>query len=217
MSRRSLVTGVLLGGAGGVVGATVLQSRTQVAEANDGDPDPVPVGDPTDVGFCIDMSTHHVQAIGMCERVLGRDTGGAVQSAATEVIRNQSIEVGMMRAWLTDWGASTAPPTMVMGWMSMTGDTADIEIDDAGIPLSDMPGYATDAQMFALSQSEPGLPQGRLWLELMRAHHVGGVMMAEAAVELTVDPKVIRLARTQAEVQAFEIAQYDLLLRTTYA
>ena len=39
-------------------------------------------------------------------------------------------------------------------------------------------------------------------------------MMAEAAVALASQEKVIRLARTQAEVQAYEISQYDLLLAT---
>jgi len=59
-----------------------------------------------------------------------------------------------------------------------------------------------------------GREKGRMWLELMRAHHVGGVMMAEAAVGLASEEKVIRLAQTQAEVQAYEISQYDLLLAT---
>jgi len=213
ISRRSLVTGALIGGAGGILSTTVVHAGAHAMAGHEADHEAAHV----DIGFCIDMSTHHVQAIGMCERVLGRETGGAVQSAATEVIRNQSIEVGMMRAWLTDWGASTAPPTMVMGWMSMTGEMNDTDMDDAGIPLSDMPGYATGAQMLALSQAEDGVPKGRMWLELMRAHHVGGVLMAEAAVELAEDAKVIRLARTQSEVQAFEISQYDLLLGSTYS
>ena len=29
-----------------------------------------------DIGFCQDMSAHHLQALAMCLRVLGRDTGG---------------------------------------------------------------------------------------------------------------------------------------------
>ena len=62
-----------------------------------------------DIGFCTDMTAHHVQALAMCQRVLGRDTGDPVQVAAAEVLQNQAIEVGPMRAWLTDWGQSTAP------------------------------------------------------------------------------------------------------------
>ncbi len=161
-----------------------------------------------DVGFCTDMSTHHVQALTMCQRVLGRATGDSVQAAASEVLQTQAIEVGMMRAWLTDWGESTSPPTTVMAWMGMN--------DGAGMPAGMMPGLATDDEMRSLSLAE-GTDQGRMWIELMRAHHVGGVAMAEAAVELVRADKVRRLARTQVEVQTFEIGQYDLLLSTVYA
>lgn len=177
-----------------------------------------PLGDPTvgasetpnlaDVGFCADMTAHHVQALAMCQRVLGRDTGDPVQAAATEVLTNQAIEVGQMRAWLADWGESTAAPDLVMGWMGMN--------DGAGMPLAMMPGYATAAELQDLSRAD-GLDQGRMWLELMRAHHVGGVAMAEAAAAAAGSDKVRRLAAAQAEVQTYEISQYDLLLATTYA
>ncbi|MEM7337717.1 MAG: DUF305 domain-containing protein [Actinomycetota bacterium] len=161
-----------------------------------------------DIGFCRDMTAHHVQAVVMCERVLGRDTGDAVQAAATEVLRNQAIEIGTMRAWLADWGESTASPEIAMAWMGMN--------DGAGMPLAMMPGLASEDELRALSLTT-GLAQGRQWLELMRAHHVGGVAMAEAAVDLTALDKVRRLAGIQAEVQTFEISQYDLLLATAYA
>ena len=154
------------------------------------------------------MSTHHVQAMAMCQRVLGRNTGDSVQSAASEVLQTQSIEVGMMRAWLADWGESTGAPDTVMAWMGMNlGD---------GIPADAMMGLASDDEMRALSLAE-GIESGRLWLELMRAHHVGGVHMATAAIDLVDVEKVRRLARTQAEVQTYEIEQYDLLLSAEYA
>lgn len=161
-----------------------------------------------DVGFCADMTAHHVQALAMCQRVLGRDTGDPVQAAATEVLTNQAIEVGQMRAWLADWGESTAAPETVMAWMGMN--------DGAGMPLAMMPGLATDEELQQLS-SATGLEQGRQWLALMRAHHVGGVAMAEAATELADAEKVRRLATAQASVQTYEISQYDVLLATTYA
>ena len=154
------------------------------------------------------MTTHHLQALAMCQRVLGRDTGDPVQAAATEVLQTQAIEVGMMRAWLTDWGASTTTPTMAMGWMGMN--------DGAGMPTAMMPGLASDEEMRELSLAE-GIGQGRRWIELMRAHHVGGVDMASAAIELVATEKVKRLARTQVDVQSYEIEQYDLLLATEYA
>ena len=161
-----------------------------------------------DIGFCRDMSIHHLQALAMCQRVLGRDTGGAVQAAAAEVLQNQAMEVGQMRAWLADWGESTVPPSTVMAWMGAN--------QGAGMSLENMPGYATDEQLLELSTLE-GIDRGRRWLELMRAHHVGGVMMASEAQNLASSEKVIRLATIQTKVQTYEIYQYDLLLSGQYA
>ena len=158
-----------------------------------------------DIGFCQDMGVHHMQALVMCQRVLGRDTGGSVQAAAAEVLQNQSIEVGRMQAWLADWGASTVPPTLVMAWMH----------GGHGHAVQEMPGYATPAQLLELSTLE-GSARGRRWLELMRAHHVGGVEMASRATELASSAKVVRLAAGQVRAQTYEIAQYDFLLANEY-
>ena len=161
-----------------------------------------------DIGFCQDMSVHHLQALAMCQRVLGRDTGGAVQAAAAEVLQNQAMEVGQMRAWLADWSESTVPPSIVMGWMGAN--------NGAGMPIAMMPGYASDEQLLELSTLD-GRARGRRWLELMRAHHVGGVTMASQAAVLASSSKVIRLATFQAKAQTFEISQYDILLAGSYA
>ncbi len=161
-----------------------------------------------DFGFCRDMSIHHLQALAMCQRVLGRDTGGSIQAAAAEVLQNQAMEVGHMHAWLADWGQPTVPPTLVMDWMGANGG--------AGIPLASMPGYATEEELFELS-SLSGWARGRRWLELMRAHHEGGVTMATRAQQLVASEKVRGLATRQARTQSYEIAQYDILLEGPYA
>jgi len=157
-----------------------------------------------DIGFCTDMSLHHEQALAMCQWVLGRDTGGSVQNAAAELLQSQSYERGTMHAWLAAWGRSTAPPTEVMGWMGM------------GMPAAEMPGLATDAQMQELAVAE-GTEKGRLFLTLMRAHHVGGVHMADAAVEMAGLEEVRRLAARMSAQQTYEISLYDTLLSSTYA
>lgn len=189
-------------GAAGVVGGVAIREATAADESGTESPSDA------DIGFLTDMTAHHVQALAMCQRVLGRDTGDAVQAAAAEVLQNQSIEVGTMRAWLADWGQSTSSPTTVMAWMGMN--------EGQGMPAAMMSGLASDEEMRSLSLAE-GTDRGRLWLVLMRAHHVGGVDMAEAAGELVSSEKVARLARIQAEVQSYEISQYDLLLSTAYA
>jgi len=184
------------------VGATVVSgcasTKTSASEAS--------TPSAVDVGFCADMSAHHGQALVLCQRVLGQPTGGSVQAAAAEVLQNQAIELGMMRAWLADWGESTAPPETVMAWMG----------DGTGMPLAMMPGLASDAELAELSALE-GRDQGRRWLELMLTHHEGGVQMASAAAQMALSEKVIRLAEIQAAVQAFEIEQYQLLLDSEYA
>ena len=114
----------------------------------------------------------------------------------------------MMRAWLADWGQPTSPPETVMGWMGMNGG--------AGMPPAAMPGLASDEEMTSLALAD-GIDQGRMWLELMRTHHLGGIDMATAAVEMAGAEKVRRLAKIQAEVQAFEVGQYDELLASEYA
>jgi len=196
--RRFLFGAALAGTAGFAAGALApIGESSTTASPNE-----------ADIGFCTDMTAHHVQALVMCQRVLGRDSGDAVQAAAAEVLQNQAIEVGMMRAWLTDWGASTSPPSIVMAWMP--------DMASHGMTLDMMPGYATDSALDELS-SKTGTDQGRMWLELMRAHHVGGVAMAQAAVDVASSPKVVRLATQQAATQTFEIAQYDQLLAGTYA
>lgn len=195
MNRREFLIGTLAGSAG-IVGGMLLPADGLTIDA----PSAV------EIGFCSDMTAHHVQALAMCQRVLGRDTGDPVQAAAAEVLQNQSIEVGQMRAWLTDWGQSTVSPTTVMGWI----DGSD------GMSIDMMPGYATPEQMRELSELT-GLDQGRRWLELMRDHHIGGVMMASKASELATSGKVVRLANTQTQVQSFEIEQYDQLLQIDYA
>ena len=199
ISRRRLLLAASTGGvavAGGYVSVTTAPAAVASAE---------PPNDAA-VGFCTDMTAHHLQAMAMCQRVLGRDTGDAVQAAASEVLQTQSIEVGMMRAWLTDWGESTSAPETVMAWMGPTFFCT----------LETMPGYASEAELHDLSLAE-GTEKGRMWLELMRAHHVGGVLMASAATDLVDVEKVQRLAETQAAVQSYEIEQYDLLLASDYA
>lgn len=194
MNRRHFLA------AGALAPATL--TINSVAAANSEEPTAA------DIGFCQDMSVHHLQALAMCQRVLGRDTGGAVQAAAAEVLQNQAMEVGQMRGWLADWDASTVPPTIVMGWMGAN--------QGAGMPIAMMPGYATNEQMLELSTLD-GRARGRRWLELMRAHHVGGVTMASQAAVLASSTKVVRLATFQAKAQTFEIAQYDVLLAGSYA
>jgi uncharacterized protein (DUF305 family) len=152
-----------------------------------------------DVGFATDMAFHHAQALAMCQRVLGTDTGGSVQAAAAEILPAQSYEMGLLQAWLREWGESTAPPEEAMGWMH------------AAVPATQMPGYATDEEMLELARLT-GSAKGRRFLELMRGHHVGGIHMAEHAARHAGAEAVRAAAERMVEVQTYEIAVFDELL-----
>ncbi len=139
----------------------------------------------------------------MCQRVLGRQTGDEVQAAAAEILQNQAYELGMMHAWLGVWGESTVPPSEVMAWMGMP------------VPASEMIGLASPEEMRELAMLT-GREQGRRFLELMRAHHVGGVHMAEATG--SAQTSIVRqMADQMALSQSYEISVFDHLLTTTYA
>ncbi len=206
VTRRSFLrtvgagTAAVAGAAVGVAGSTAVHAVGHAVEEDD--------HSMVDIGFCTDMTVHHVQALAMCQRVLGRDTGSPVQAAAAEVLQTQAIEIGMMRAWLTDWGQSTAEPKTAMGWMAMDGGEA--------IPTDEMPGLASEDEMRELGTAT-GVEQGRLWLQLMRTHHIGGVGMATAAVQMASAEKVRRIAQVQIDVQSYEIGLYDMLLSSDYA
>lgn len=156
-----------------------------------------------DVGFCTDMAFHHEQALAMCQRVLGADTGGSVQNSAAEILQNQSYERGLMHAWLAQWGYSTAPPEEVMGWMGMS------------MPAPSMPGLATEAEMRELAELA-GTEKGRKFLELMRAHHIGGVHMADVAIDSVATENVRTLATQMSRQQTYEIDLFDSLLDGIY-
>ena len=187
------------------IGLGLLVTPTSVSSTTEGAAAAVDAEVPNevDIGFATDMSFHHQQALAMSQRVLGTDTSGAVQAAAAEILQTQAYEMGLLQGWLREWGESTAPPDMttgeVMAWMGHAR------------PADEMPGYATDEQMRELA-ALTGSAKGRMFLELMRAHHVGGLHMAEHAAEHAATEKIRTAAATMVEVQTYDIAVFDDLL-----
>ena len=74
-----------------------------------------------------------------------------------------------------------------------------------------MPGMASDADIARLSELS-GVEAERLFLQLMIAHHRGGVEMAEAAIARTTNPLVLSLANSITFAQTGEIAYMQELL-----
>jgi uncharacterized protein (DUF305 family) len=156
----------------------------------------IPAADSADVGFYQDMITHHEQALQMAAVELASGSDPTIRSFAREITQFQSYEIGLMRQQLADWGIEPGErPDTAMAWM---GDP---------VPVDEMPGLATEEQMDALRRSE-GAETDKMFLELMSAHHIGGVAMADAGATLADREDVRRLATTMTRNQAIEVNEF---------
>ena len=154
-----------------------------------------------DVGFLQDMRAHHEQAVDMGLRYLQLpDTDPALRTVASSIVFGQSIEIGRMIQLLRDMGAPEAAESdEAMAWMGMP------TTQDA------MPGMATEAQLDELSASS-GAAADQLFVELMVAHHEGGIHMAEVAADQAANPKVRSFAQSIVAGQQGEIAELQRLV-----
>ena len=153
-----------------------------------------------DTGFLHDMLDHHEQAVTMASVTTASASDPVVRDFAREVLIEQRYEIGLMDAYLQARDEERGDPDRdAMAWMGM------------GMPLAQMPGYASEEELAALQAADPE-DQNELFLELMIAHHRGGVAMAEYAARHAEDPRVRRLAEVMADVQAKEIIEYELKL-----
>lgn len=168
----------------GIIGYTVGRGRP-------------PGRDSVDVGFLYDMITHHEQAQYMANLELVNGSEEAVQVFAREILKFQSFEIGLMQAYLEEWGyAREEVPDRAMGWM--------------GHPLARdaMPGMATEAQLGRLLQAR-GRDADARFVELMKAHHRGGIEMADYASSRARNQRVRALAARVARNQRLEIDELE--------
>lgn len=153
-----------------------------------------------DTGFLQDMIDHHEQAVTMASVTTASAADATVRDMAREVLIEQRYEIGLMDGYLQARDEERGDPErQAMAWMGM------------GTPVSGMPGYATPEQLDELQSASPE-EQDELFLELMIAHHRGGVDMAEYAARHAEDPRVRHLAEVMANVQTQEIREYELKL-----
>jgi uncharacterized protein (DUF305 family) len=148
-----------------------------------------------EAGFLRDMSTHHAQAIAMSMVAHARSTDPAVTVLADDIALTQQAQVGYMQAWLRDWHLDPTGSQRAMAWMP-----------DADGSLVDglMPGMATPEQMTRL-RAATGKELDVQFLTLMRAHHLGGIHMAQEILKMTHDEDITWLARTMVQNQQGEI------------
>ncbi|WP_370325965.1 DUF305 domain-containing protein [Euzebya sp.] len=150
-----------------------------------------------EAGFARDMSAHHAQAVEMAGIILGAAPSQEIGILAEDIMLSQQAQIGQMQAWLDLWMLPAAGSEAPMTWMGM-----------AGMPMA---GMGSQSELRELAQAS-GVEAERRFLQLMIAHHRGGVGMAEAVLSRS-DHQVVReLASAIITSQASEIAQMEQLL-----
>lgn len=184
----AIVVGLLLGYAAGLLTPGLTRPGDASPEA----------------GFARDMSTHHAQAVELAMLAHERGSDPDVRNLGADIALTQQAQIGMMQTWLRQWRLEPTGSQPRMAWMAETDE----------IPLRDglMPGMATDAERAQLREAT-GQDFDVLFLQLMRNHHIGGIHMAEAVLELSDDGEVERLAQSMVDGQKKEIALIGSLLK----
>ncbi|MDO9395931.1 MAG: DUF305 domain-containing protein [Herbiconiux sp.] len=175
-----------------------------------------------EAGFARDMQEHHNQAVEMAMIVRSASDDPEIRSLAYDIATSQSNQSGQMYAWLNLWGLPQAASQPSMTWMRQpTIDGSDSGHGMAGmggaegegdmVPGQSMPGMATSADIDELSSLQ-GVAAEKLFLQLMIAHHQGGVEMADAVLARSSNPLVVALANAVVFAQTGEITYMQELL-----
>ncbi|MGW6926907.1 DUF305 domain-containing protein [Streptomyces sp. NPDC054950] len=189
-----------------VAGVLVAAGAITYSVAEDGSADTAPpAADSADAGFARDMAVHHQQAVEMSYIVRDRTTDEDIRRLAYDIAQTQANQRGMLLGWLDLWGLPKVSSKAPMSWMGM-GDMADGE--DGAL----MPGMATDTELKKLGTLNDKAAEV-LFLQLMTAHHKGGVHMAEGCVDRCTVGVEKRLARGMVEAQRSEIDLMTDLLK----
>jgi uncharacterized protein (DUF305 family) len=164
----------------------------------------IPDPNTTDLGFMQDMRAHHEQAVYLGLYYLS-DTGTNpnLRDIAREIVFGQGIEIGRMVEMLRAFGANlTNESDTAMRWMNEP------------TPIDRMPGLASDADINKLLTSK-GADADKLFVDLMVAHHQGGIHMAQYAASHANVPEVRRFAASMVTGQTGEISEMRALVAGT--
>lgn len=192
----------------GAAAAAVLAAggiTAAVASSDGSDSASRPAGSSADAGFARDMAVHHQQAVEMSYIVRDRTRNEEIRRLAYDIAQTQANQRGMLLGWLDLWELPKVSEGNPMAWMGM----GDVPPGDDGAL---MPGMATNAQLGELGKLSGKKAEIR-YLQLMTAHHRGGVHMAQGCVERCEVGVERRLARGMVESQESEIELMRGLLR----
>lgn len=161
----------------------------------------IPDPNSTDIGFLQDMRTHHEQAVNLGLYYLElQGPNHDLRDIAREIVFGQGIEIGRMIQLLRLYGATeTNESDVAMTWMNEP------------TPNDRMPGLASDADINTLLASS-GAAADKLFVDLMVAHHQGGIHMAQYAVDHANEIEVRRFAYSMVVGQTGEIDKMRALI-----
>ena len=184
----------------GVLGlalALLCGARGWVIGNNRAIPDP----NSTDIGFLQDMRTHHEQAVYLSLYYLSlQGTDRDLRDIAREIVFSQGIEIGRMIQLLRQYGATeTNESDVAMTWMNEP------------TPADRMPGLASQEDIDKLLSST-GAEADQLFVDLMTAHHEGGIHMAQYALDHANEIEVRRFAYSMISGQTGEINEMRALI-----
>lgn len=169
-----------------------------------------------EAGYARDMQTHHAQAVELAMIVRDETDDPDIRLLAYDIATSQSQQAGQMFGWLAEWNLPQAEPEPSMTWMTrppITGGTGHAHgAGDSAHTVGDpMPGLATPEQIAEL-KTLTGVPAEKKFLELMIAHHKGGVLMSEALLDRSEERVVVSLATGIVKAQTSEIGYMEDLL-----
>ena len=151
-----------------------------------------------DTGFLQDMREHHEQAVYMSfvyDSLPDIDPG--LRTVATSIIIGQNQEIGRMVQMLRMFGETEANEGETsMAWMGMP------------VERGQMPGMASEEDLDKLGTLS-GKEADQFFVQLMKAHHEGGIHMAEYASGNAENEETRALASSIMKSQQDEIAEME--------
>ncbi|MET0886420.1 MAG: DUF305 domain-containing protein [Mycetocola sp.] len=170
--------------------------------------DPTPTTQSAEAGFARDMQTHHNQGVELAMIIRDLTDDEAVRVLAYDIALTQGGQSGRMSGWLDIWGLPAHSPEPEMTWMmrpTLKGEGHNHGSEEsAHKPGEPMPGLATPEQIAELKRLT-GVAAERMFLELMIAHHMGAIDMANAVLDRSTNDTVRTFATGVVESQKSEI------------
>jgi uncharacterized protein (DUF305 family) len=155
-----------------------------------------------EAGFARDMSTHHGQAVSMAADEYRATKDDALRQLSIDITLTQQGQIGMMQAWLRNWGLDTNGESRPMAWMD--APVAEGEL---------MPGIASGEDRTKL-RNATGRDMDVLFCQLMIKHHLGGIHMVDGILSRTKNSQVRDLAQEMKDAQQYEISELKKKLAT---